>query len=533
MRFVSSSPRQLFAISFTSIIAAALLTTGCGSGGSASTPQFSGNTQVTVALTSTANDQLTRFNFGFSSITLTNQSGTAVPLLSEPQNSFDQAELIHANGKLDPLVTATIPQGIYTAATVQILGGSLFECVTFAPPNSQEAGSLYSSEWAYGYVPNNMVSVTLSSPVTVTGTSMGLLVDLNVAESATYPGCGPDFNDGPFSITPTFNLTPLLISSGPTNAQNGKVAGLNGEVTAIGTGNSLTLTLAEGPRTLSISADSSTVYQGVSGFSALTVGTFVNMDGAIQPDGSLLATRVAVEDPSAADVLIGPVMQVTPSQPVGNEPAALFVNQQSQGKDEIGDAPPYSISNSTFQISGELNNVQSLPFVATFNGANMVAGQNVYVTSASISLTGGVPWVPATTITLLPQTINATILGSSTVGNFTDYTVVLASYDLFPTLAMQTGQTTELTNPSQVDVYVDNNTQMLNSQPIAAGNNFRFYGLVFNDNGALRMDCAQVNDGVAFNPPQNSAAQAETAKVTVRPALQAGVQQTVTVSHTR
>jgi hypothetical protein len=26
---------------------------------------------------------------------------------------------------------------------------------------------------------------------------------------------------------------------------------------------------------------------------------------------------------------------------------------------------------------------------------------------------------------------------------------------------------------------------------------FRFYGLVFNDNGALRMDCAQVNDGVA------------------------------------
>jgi len=285
MRFVSSFPRQLFAISFTLIIAAALLTTGCGSGGSASTPQFSGNTQVTVALTSTANDQLTRFNFGFSSITLTNQSGTAVPLLSEPQNSFDQAELIHANGKLDPLVTATIPQGIYTAATVQILGGSLFECVTFAPPNSQEAGSLYSSEWAYGYVPNNMVSVTLPSPVTVTGTSMGLLVDLNVAESATYPGCGPDFNDGPFSITPTFNLTPLLISSGPTNAQNGKVAGLNGEVTAIGTGNSLTLTLAEGPRTLSISADSSTVYQGVSGFSALTVGTFVNMDGAIQPDG--------------------------------------------------------------------------------------------------------------------------------------------------------------------------------------------------------------------------------------------------------
>ncbi len=25
----------------------------------------------------------------------------------------------------------------------------------------------------------------------------------------------------------------------------------------------------------------------------------------------------------------------------------------------------------------------------------------------------------------------------------------------------------------------------------------RFYGLVFNDNGTLRMDCAQIDDGVA------------------------------------
>jgi hypothetical protein len=29
------------------------------------------------------------------------------------------------------------------------------------------------------------------------------------------------------------------------------------------------------------------------------------------------------------------------------------------------------------------------------------------------------------------------------------------------------------------------------------GSVVRFYGLVFNDNGMLRMDCAQVNDGVA------------------------------------
>ncbi len=538
MPLASSSPTRLPAISvvlfFVALLVTApfLLSTGCGSGGSSnsSAPQFSGNTQVTVVLTSTANDQLTRFGFGFTSIALTGQSGTTVSLLSEPQNTSDVAELLHVNGGLDPLVTVSVPQGIYTAATVQIMGGSSFDCVTFSPPNTQGPGSLWISEFAYGFVPNNMVTVSLPSPITVTGASMGLLMNLDVAQSAMYPGCGPDFNDGPFSITPTFSLTPLLISSNPTNPQNGEVAGVNGEVSAIGTGNSFTLTLAEGPRTQSINADASTTYQGITGFSGLTVGTFVNLDGAIQPDGSLLATRVAVEDPSALDVLIGPVLQVTPSQPIGNLPAALFFNQQSQGKDEIADASPYSISDSIFNISGELNNVQSLPFVAAFNGANMVAGQDVSVTSTTISLMGGVPWAPATTITLLPQTIDATIFGSSTAGNFTDYSVTLAPYDLFPTLAMQSEQTAVLTNPSQVEVYIDSNTQQLNTQPLAAGSTLRFYGLVFNDNGTLRMDCAQVNDGVPFTPPSNANARPEVgqAQITRRTGL-GGAEQIISV----
>ncbi len=73
---------------------------------------------------------------------------------------------------------------------------------------------------------------------------------------------------------------------------------------------------------------------------------------------------------------------------------------------------------------------------------------------------------------------------------------ILAPYDLFPALAVQPGQTTLLKNPNTVYVYADSSAQMLNTSPIAAGGVFRFYGLVFNDSGTLRMDCAQVNDGV-------------------------------------
>jgi hypothetical protein len=138
-------------------------------------------------------------------------------------------------------------------------------------------------------------------------------------------------------------------------------------------------------------------------------------------------------------------------------------------------------------------------------------------------------------MTLMPQTIDATVTASSQNGNFTDYTVTLAPYDLFPMLAVQPEQTNVENNPSQVEVYVDGTTQMLNSQALAAGSTLRFYGLVFNDNGTLRMDCAQVSDGVAFQPAAGANVQGKAvAAQTVRHVSPGGTQQvitTVTESH--
>lgn len=106
-------------------------------------------------------------------------------------------------------------------------------------------------------------------------------------------------------------------------------------------------------------------------------------------------------------------------------------------------------------------------------------------------------------MTLMPQTINGTVAAATQSGNFTDYTVTLASSDLFPMLAIQPDQTIVENNPSQVEVYVGSNTQLLNTMGLASGSTLRFYGLVFDDNGTLRMDCAQVNDGVALSPASN------------------------------
>jgi hypothetical protein len=124
----------------------------------------------------------------------------------------------------------------------------------------------------------------------------------------------------------------------------------------------------------------------------------------------------------------------------------------------------------------------------------------VYLSSpAFVTCCGAEYYAPATTITLMPQTIDGTVLVSSVSGNFTVYTVQLSSDDLFPSLAVQAAQSTRLTRPNQVQVYVDSSTRMLNSDPVAIGSALRFYGPVFNDRGVLRMDCAQINEGVPLN----------------------------------
>jgi len=533
MRSASLSSLPVFAISSALFVAAAVIfATGCGSSGNmTSTPPLKGNTSVTVMLTSTGNDQLSEFDIGFLGITLTSQSGNTVTLLpTSAPGSGPGAEFVEMNGTAEPLFTASIPQDVYTAAKISLNGGQ-FVCIEIGPDGGEQ--TLDTSTYNFQGVSD--VTVNLPSPITVTGTSMGVSLDLLVAQSASYSACFTPGGASTSSFTPTFNLTPLTLSSSPTNAANGKVTGVNGEVTAIGaTGNSFTLSLpdAEGTRPMSVSSGSSTVYQGISNFAAIAVGTFVDMDGAIQSDGSLLATRIAVEDPSAGDIISGPMIQVTPSVST-----LLMLPRQQQGKDFVccyqGGSIPVYYSTAIFQISGQFANLVSLPFVPSFSASNMVPGQNVYFSVATYPAFTGGPFPTATTMTLMPQTINATVVASSTVGNFTDYTVSLASYDLFPMLAVQPNQTTVENNPSQIEVYVDSNTQQLNTQPLEAGSTLRFYGLVFNDNGTLRMDCAQVNDGISFSVQPSASQLAHMEKGAVQQTRREGsnlLQQTISVT---
>jgi hypothetical protein len=472
---------------------AAAFTTGCGgSSSSTSGSTLTGNTTVMVLATSAANNQLTQFPLTLQSLTLTSQSGKTVTVVSTPQST----EYMHLNGTVEPLTTATIPQDIYTSATATVEGGFPV-CVGL-----KSDGGLLINGALGGYSSGSGATVKLPAPITVTGTSMGLALDLQVSESISSFSCVANPSA---TITPVFNLLPVTIAAQPTNSANGMATGLHGLISSgAASGSSFSVTSAFGPTgqvipgsiTWQVSTSSSTAFQGITGASQLAAGLPVDMDVAIQQDGSLLATRVAVYDTNASTLTIagGLLDEETNSESVLN---AAIVEYQGSILYGLSMSNPFSFGNAVFQTSGQLTNLKSLPFTASFNAANMVNGQNVFITTHAASESRNPIYVPITTMTLLPQTINGTVNAISSSGGFTTYTVALAAYDLFPNLAVLPGQTTLLTNPGNVVVYADSNTQLLNTESISVGSILRFNGLVFNDNGTLRMDCAQINDGVA------------------------------------
>jgi hypothetical protein len=204
MSLAASSLRQAFSILLIVVVATAIFSTGCGSSSMSKTPPLTGNTSVTVVVSSTANDQLAEFDLGFQSIALTSQSGQTVTLLSFPSSEPPLgAEFMHLNGTAQPLLTATIPQDIYTSATLT-LGGGAFVCLALG----QVDGEQTLSSATYSLFPPT-ATVNFPSPLTVTGTSMALSLDLLVSKSATIGDCVNVDGFSGFSAAPAFNFTPL------------------------------------------------------------------------------------------------------------------------------------------------------------------------------------------------------------------------------------------------------------------------------------------------------------------------------------
>lgn len=466
---------------------------GCGGSGSNApgSPAPKGDAQVVLMLSSTANDKLTSFNGDVTGLSLTSQSGNTVTLFSSaPYQQYP--EFVHLNGFTEPFLTTAVPQDTYISATVT-MGDAQFSCATYTPGTD---GGLSNNTYSDQQVASNQVTVTLPQPIVIS-VATGLSLELQEASSVSYGSCALAAVPS-YTITPAFQLKQLPFGDAQNALANGEPTTVNGVISAVGSGGTtFNVSSADGP-SWSIAIQPDTTFQGVSGASALAVGQPVNLDILFGTDGSIEASRVQVLDSASANLsmVAGPVEFVADAQP-----SLVIPGVQEQGylyRDEfVNGGQNFSFGSAKFQIAGYLTNLQQMPFTPAFTAANMVPGQNIVITSEATAMQGGPVYVPASTVTLMPQTVNGTITNIQASGQLTTYTVSLAQYDLFQNLANQPGQSNQIASPGRMTVYVSGGNLGLESQEIAIGQPFRFTGLVFNDNGALKMDCLQILAGVA------------------------------------
>jgi hypothetical protein len=493
-----SKPQHVRNVMFSLLaLVAALSLAACGSGGtSGGGPVPGGTSTVVVQLTSTANDQLIEYSTGVASISLVDKTGTTVSIFNNSNVYSGDVEWMHLNGAAEPfLAAASVPQGTYTSAVVTTAGCS-FTLVTWG--NATSSAGLTTATYAEGSCGEGTGETTVNLPAPIVVSGKVTVLNLNLQVGSSWAITQPATADNPiasYTIDPTFTLTKVPLAAAPANLTNGLLPGVSAQVTAVSANPaSATITLANSA-TFTVTPSPTATYQGITGFSALTANEIVNMDLAIQPDGSFAATRVEVDDPASVYANIG--WYVTAYSPLGTYG---LQTTQPEGCPNFVQFPECQglllwDASTTFNVSGQITNVSNLPFSPDFNNSSATPAQNL---SGSVYGTGGNQNLPdAQVLTLEPQTLNGTVQSMTTQNGFAVYTVSLAAYDLFPVTQQNVGAyLVPVTNPTMVTVYADTNTQFLNTGMVEQGQVLRFRGVVFNDNGALQMDCNEVLDGV-------------------------------------
>lgn len=486
-RFVR--PASTFLLLAFSLAFSAALLTGCGGGSQMGGTPPSGNTQVVVLRTSTANDQLVSFQVALASIALVDKAGNSVTVYSTPFTFGPIREWMNLNGISAPLPAATVPAGTYTSAVVTVFNCS-FTTETFDSTANQFSTNISAEDTCAEGA--GTTTVNLPNPIKITGSAMALSLNLQVSQSyAIVPTTGL-IN---YTIDPVFTLTPVTLAPQPKDESGGKVTVIDAQVTSLGAdGKTIMLQTSDGIA-LTVVSDTTTVFQGVSNFSALAADMIFNFDAAIQSDGSLLATRIEVPDPMAV-ASVGGLFTIPVIQPGVFETLNLEQNGCTIVQEPFCANIFHLNIDAVLGVSGELTNLASLPFPASFASSNFLQGQNLLITSSGDPSVGSIE--ETLTVTLLPQTVNGTVSAVSNENGFAVYTVTLAPYDLIPVLQNYTSDTPppHLANPSTIVVYADTNASFLNSGTIAVGSLIRARGVIFDDNGTARMDATAIYDGV-------------------------------------
>lgn len=317
---------------------------------------------------------------------------------------------------------------------------------------------------------------------------MGMLLNPNIPQSTTYtpfydgsttqiPGGGDT------SFNPVFSFSTVSLVANPSTLQDGKVEDVHGQVTA-SSGSVLTMQTDSGS-SFAFDTSSSTVFAGASSNATPPVGGFVDVDAALQTDGSMLATHVQTEATGLQYDMIGQIVE-------GTVQSYFFITGREQQGPDLPNGTGFYDNNvqinpsAQFEISWPKGTPPAgLPFTPTLNAESILPGQNIATPIAELQNVGNIVPV-ASVVTLEPQTVNGIVTAISSLNGQTTYQITLFNDDLIALFA----------STQTVVAYSTAETHTITTSPLSVGSMARVRGLLFNDSGTFRIVATEIEDGV-------------------------------------
>lgn len=430
------------------------LVLGCG-GSNAVTPGAVSHTQVRIG--DAPVDKILAFEITINSIALKDTNGKTVTMLSSPT----QVELTHLAGTFEPMVLDDVPQGTYTQATVTVSAPDM----TYIDPATGQI------------VEQHPVLASSTAVINLNGVSIGsgessVNFDFNLANSLTFDAS----NNA--TVTPVFTVSSVIVPPSNEDTDSGQIEDVEGVVASVNVnGSSITITPEESAQNLTFTTNSNTAFDGASTLGNILNGEVVQIDALTQPDGSLLATKIEIEDAQTNGLEAeGLVTSVT-----GN-PATSFTTlvedeaSAAVSKPVLGTQLAVMVSSSTaYKFNSDHIDMSNLPFNPTFNGSTIAKAQRVEADADSSSNTT----VIAQKVRLQQQALSGTV---------SNYTVVAGSQQASFTLTVASDSAfAKLTGSTTLVVYQQPKTVLKNILSVNNGDSVRARGLLFFDGVGYRL----------------------------------------------
>lgn len=465
------SLRSIVTISMALAIIGGLVACGGGNTGPApvTTPTSAAKTVVQVNMGDAPADWMLAFSMNINSLALTGSNGTINAV-----SSGTTMEMMHLMGTMQPLALVSAPQGTYTSASISISSATVMymDPVTKSVVHKTITGPI-------------SATITFTSPIAVGSTPMAIGFDLDLANSVTMDSSGnPKMN-------PVFHVTSGMQGTGNAlDPSNGGIQHMMGAVSST-SGNSFSMTSIQAAQAFTFATNSSTSFDNITSMSMMTSGMLVFVDASMQPDGSLMATKVQSMMNAGGVMSSGVITSVT------GLPATqlMMVAQNGAGTGMMSSAFAAGASvnmsaNAVFQINQGETDLSNLPFTMTFDARHIYAGQSVMPVSSSgmgtsSGVMGGNPMagtIASTGVTLEPQGLSGVLATAITSVSRTSFMLALPSDCAFTTL----------TGATSITVYQQPGTIISGTLPIAGGATVHVFGLLSMDAGQWKMVAARI-----------------------------------------